>query len=296
MRTMSTNRLVLSALILAAIASTASANSYRGEINVGGGSSEIEYEGFSEADKSNYGVISGTYYFNDVATRNHPLAEAAFLERSSGISFTYSRDRTRFDDALVDILPNGDVEYVGDGRFTTTASFSSADVEFYIPNSIFYIGGGIGEGRFNTRYRVDTGDELISGSYSEDTGTFWSLRAGITPVDGLLVWSEFYKDQELDDEWNINAKYVMDWSGNALNLEAGYEHFYGNDSLALAADFYFDRTFSLGATYTYYDDTDANDDYGLRLRKFFTDKFAVETSFVTSDVEDSYLVGATLRF
>jgi hypothetical protein len=293
---MCTNTFILSAIALAATASAASANSYRGELNVGGGSSEIEYEGFSEADKSNYGIVSGTYYFSDVATRNHPLAEAAFLERSSGISFTYSRDRTRFEDVLVDTLPNGDAEIIGEGRFTTTSTFSSADIEFYIPNSIFYIGGGIGEGTFKTRYRVTDGDELITGSYSEDTGTFWSLRAGITPVDGLLVWSEFYKDQEVDDEWNINAKYVMDLSGNALNLEASYDHFYGNDSLGLAADFYFDRTFSLGATYTYYDDTNANDDYGLRLRKFFTDKFAVETSFVTSDIEDSYLVGATLRF
>lgn len=286
---------LLSTLALAVTANIASAENYHSEIHFSSGKSETEFDSYFGADKTNHNLISGTYYFDGVSTRNHPLAEAAFLERSSNISLTHSRDRTRFRDDLVVDLPNGDVDFLGEARFSSTLAVTTVDVEFYIPNSIFYVGGGISEGKSRTRYStIDAPYE--TGSYTYNPGSFWSARVGVTPVQGLLVWSEFFKDQELSDEWNINAKYVMDWSGNALNLEGSYDYFYGYDSLSLAADFYFDRTFSVGVTYDYHEGDLWDDAYGLRARKFFTDKVAVEASYAKADNGDFYNVGVSLRF
>jgi len=280
--------LIASALGLTMSAGLASASDYNFELNAGLGKTTVESPLFDD-QKITTTDVSGTYYFGGVNTRNHPFAEAAFLERASNITLTYSNTRWRFDDEIY-----LDDIYLGEGDSKVDDRITSADVELYLPNSIFYLGGGISEGKTKFRYRITEGQDTESGSFSEDSGTFWTLRAGIAPVEGLLVWSEFFEDQELSDEWNINAKYVFGWGGNAVNLEAAYEADLEQDKVFLAADYYFDRSLSLGAIYENYEDADNN--FGLRARKYFTDKFALEASYLTSEDYDSYRVGVNLRF
>ncbi len=288
--------LLAAACSLSLTSQLSAAQNYSSELHVYGGQTSLDGP-FSD-EKIRHAGIAGTYYFQGVNTRNHPLAEAAFLERASSISLSYGNSRWRFHDELYIDYPNGESEYLGSGRMTNDRSLASADVDFYIPNSIFYLGGSINEEKSRIRYRVTDGSQTFSGSYTERelSGNFWTFRAGLTPVNGLLVWSEFYEDQEMSDEWNLNAKYVFDWAGNALNLEASYDYFYGDDIINLAADFYFDRSFSLGVTFSDDSGDSANDTLGIRGRKFLTERLALEASFMTSDHADTFLAGLTARF
>lgn len=311
------NGIFLSTMVMLATASTASAENFRSEISAAASTSKFERSSapFSETLTNKGGIISGTYYFSEVTVGSHPLAEAAFLERSSGISVTYSKDRLRNSS-----IPNYGSS-VNEYRTTIPSTISTADLNFYFPNSIFYLGGSLVKTSTEIRSEVIIGEDSYAAYGGAPNRTLWTLRAGITPTDGLLIWSEFFEDQKVNNQWNINAKYLIGWNSSALNLEASYNRAYGSYSrassyydgiyanflfdgvtrLALAADYYLDRTFSLGLTYNYHDTSYMGDDYGLRLRKFFTDKFAIEASAATStgsiyDSDERYLVGATLRF
>src|SRR5690606_8711398 len=280
--------LIASALGLTMSAGLASASDYNSELNAGLGKTTVESPLFDD-QKITTTDVSGTYYFNGVNTRNHPFAEAAFLERASSITLTYSSSRWRFNDSIY-----FDGSYLGQGNIKADNDLASVDIDFYLANSIFYFGGSVNEEKIEVNFNVTANGETESGSFDDDQGSFWTLRAGIAPADGLLIWSEFFKDQETSDEWNLNAKYVFTWGGNAVNLEAAYDTSLNDDTLYLAADYYLDRSLSLGVLYENSENWDNN--FGLRARKHFTDNFSLEASYLTSENYESYRAGLALRF
>lgn len=264
-------------------ASLAFANSYRAEISAIYG--ETDYDGLSS---DVYDIqIGGTYYFSAVDTTNRPLAESAFLQKASNIYIDgyYENDEQK------------------GGTFTSDVQNTYGrriGVDFYIPNSIIYLGAGAVE--VKTKYEwTDNGT-----SYSNTQGwdSLWYVRVGVTPIDGLQVWSEFYEDIDVSDLWNINAKYVLPLgaAGQWLNLEARYED--QDDylqTLDLAADYYLDNHLSVGGGITHYnyddDGYDNNDnEYFIRAKQYFTDNFSANIKYADGDYESRWELGATIRF
>lgn len=234
-------------------------SSYNAELSATYGQSDVD--GFDEADSSIYG-INGAYYFSGVNTRNHPLAEAAFLEKSSNVYASWVRN-----------------DYDGDwGDLDVT----TIGVDFYIPDTMLFLGAGV------LQHDIDE-------EGANDKDSHWFAKVGITPVDGLLVWSQFYEDVDISDHWNINAKYVIPLAGEtAINLVASHADWDDQDSQTnVGADYYFNRNFSLGAGYTF---ADEDDGYELRARHFFNDSFSVQAAYTAFDYEDAWLVGASVRF
>lgn len=189
--------------------------------------------------------LYGEFHFTPVQTRNHPLAEAAFLEKSSNVYAAADDD--------FDVLTVGG--------------------ELYIPDTMFYVGA--------SAVRVDNGES--------DTTLFATL--GLTPIDGLLVTTQFSEDGY---DANIQAKYVTSLGGgNFVNLEGNFYEGDNDDLLSLFADFYFDRTFSVGAGYT---DWFGTDQFTLRTEKFFNEQVSGTLSFTDSDGGNSFMIGGAMRF
>ena len=190
----------------------------------------------------------GEYHFQPVRVGSNPLAEAAFINRSSHVRVAASED--------FDVVHGA--------------------VDFYIPDTIFFVGGDV--------VRTDRD--------GQNTNNDWGVRFGLAPITGLLVWTEYMDEPGYD--FNLNAKYVLPLGGgNFLNLEGGYADQDNNDVLSVAADFYFDQTFSVGAGYTDYDWDDA---FELRARKFFTPEISGQVAFIKRDNFDTLTVGASFRF
>lgn len=149
-------------------------------------------------------------------------------------------------------------------------------VEFYIPDTIFYAGA-----------------KIVRTDYDHsDTNNDWGVEVGITPITGMLLWTEYLDEPGYDA--NIHGKYVMPLGGGTfLNVEAGYADLDDNDVVNIGADYYFDRTFSIGAEYT---DNDYQDIFEIRTEKFFTPQISGQLSY--TDVEDDNViaVGASFRF
>lgn len=252
---------------------------------------------YGEVDVDNYSTsqndysLSGTYYFSLVDTKNRPLAESAFLQKAGSV---YVRgDYSRYESSY------SSLDYTSEAR--VYGRELGADI--YIPNSVFYLGGGVRE--FKARSEWNYGEN--KGSSSDDWDSRWYVKAGVTPVDGMLVWSEFYEDVDVSDYWNINAKYVMPIGaeGHWLNLEARYETTEDDEddsqSFSIAGDYYLDSHLSLGGGVTHYtyDDDYSNEnenEYFVRANQYFTENFAVNLRYADGDYESSWALGATLRF
>jgi hypothetical protein len=189
--------------------------------------------------------VRAEYHFAPVQTTNHPLAEAAFLERSTNVYVAASED--------FDVLSLGG--------------------ELYIPNTMFYVSADV------TRTDFNGSDTTVSGAL------------GVMPIDGLLVRTEFTEDGY---DANIHLKYVTAIGAvNYLNVEAAYQDTDFDDYLSISADFYIDRTFSVGAGYA---DEFGTDVFSLRARKFFTNEISGELELSDSDWGTGILVGASVRF
>jgi hypothetical protein len=202
--------------------------------------------------------LQGVYHFTPVDTANKPLAEAAFLERRS-------------------FLNAGHTEFDYDGG---SSDMQNIGFGFYIPNTIFYVGA-------EYQKLEDENDTVVT--------------LGITPADGLLITTNHSKEAD-DYNANISAKYVTKLAGDtAINLEAGYakgadaeDEFEEDeeDTISLAADYYFTSFFSVGAILI----DEADSAYGLRTRYFFNDNVSMNAQIVSSDDADAYSIGAAFRF
>lgn len=219
--------------------------------------------------------LEGKYHFAPVDTSTGPLAEAAFIEKSSNV-----------------YVQLGAEEIKGAGQ-TGDLYVRSIGADFYIPNSMFFLGAGVTEVK------------VKAPGVSYDWESSWFVKAGVTPIKGLQLWSEFEEDVDVSEQWNINGKYVMPLAGEqALNLEASYEKSkidIADDTITLAADYYIDRNLSIGGgltntSYVSQADINASTDYFVRARNFFTDKASLELSYVDGEYENSLLVGGTIRF
>src|SRR5688572_8448176 len=144
-------RLPLPACLAAAIALplAVQADDYRAEVRVYGQHVDLPDD---SADADLLGA-TGTWYLEPVRTDGLPLAEAAFLGRSSFVSAAAAR--SELGDEKIDIL--------------------SASFGYYVPDTIFY-------GRLGFTYL----DDFSPGDRSIFSGTF-----GITPLDGLLLTTDF---------------------------------------------------------------------------------------------------------
>ncbi len=290
-------------LILASNVTLASSSStYRGELN-------LDYT--SNERYANIGEIGFKWYFLPVTssfqkifkkTIRHPLAESAFLEKASSLSVKYSLqhfdDIEEFDPGRLNIdtsgMPLNNVDELD-------LSKTRAAIEYFIPNSIFYVGIEY------DRITIATTDLSSEDNDQETKNNQWGLTAGIMIADNFLLSTNYLDDK--DYKLNCKAKYVADLGGGtALNFLADYTRLddkdtpladvsakkakeVSDDFLAVSADYYFNRTFSIGTGVLYGDETG----YELRAQKFFSDAVSARVMFRTFEENNSYAIGLSAR-
>ncbi|WP_180057941.1 putative porin [Acinetobacter sp. YH12227] len=260
-------KLAIASALLSVVAITGTAHAYQAEVGASAGYIDPD----NGSSGSQFGV-DGTYYFNPVQTRNAPLAEAAFLNRASNVN------------AHATFADRGDVD---DNTYGVGA-------EIFVPNSDFYLSGNVSQNeteRFN----------VLGQKYDFDT-TYYAAEVGYLPAPGLLIAAGLKGyDNDNDDgvDPTLRAKYVTTLSnGKDINLEAGAA-FGDLDEFNLAADYFIDKTFSVGADYHNNDITDKSE-FGINARKFFNQQVSLEGRVGFGEVGNndynSFGVAAKYRF
>lgn len=244
------------ALATALIASLGTAHAYQAE--VGGTVNLIDPD---NGDTSTGFVIDGAYYFNPVQVKNNPLNEAAFLDRASNV--------------------NAQASYYDYDWYETT-SFG-AGVEYFVPNSDFYVGANIAHS-----------SEEEEGFEDYDVTTY-GVEVGYLPAPGLLLAAGLKGyDNDYDDgvDPTIRAKYVTQIGSNDVNLEA-YAGLGDLDEFSVRGDYYIDKTLSVGVDYY---DNDVYDEFGINAKKFFTQQISVEGRVGFADEGNLFGVRGAYRF
>ena len=244
-------------LATALIASLGTAHAYQAE--VGGTIALVDPD---NGDTSTGFAIDGTYYFNPVQVKNSPLNEAAFLNRASNI--------------------NAAVSYIDYDLFDVTTF--NVGVEYFVPNSDFYVSGNIGQSSTDTPI----------GDY--DT-TLYSAELGYLPVPGLLVavgLAGYDNDAGDDVDPTLRAKYVSQVGAYDMNFEGGAS-FGDLDAYNLGADLYLDKTFSVGLGFSD-SDLENSDVFTIRAKKFFTQQVSLEGSIDFADEGNIFGVRGAYRF
>lgn len=244
-------------LATALIASLGTAHAYQAE--VGGTIALVDPD---NGDTSTGFAIDGTYYFNPVQVKNSPLNEAAFLNRASNI--------------------NAAVSYIDYDLFDVTTF--NVGVEYFVPNSDFYVSGNIGQSSTD----MPIGD---------DDTTLYSAELGYLPVPGLLVavgLAGYDNDAGDDVDPTLRAKYVTQVGQYDMNFEGGAS-FGDLDAYNLGADLYLDKTFSVGLGFSD-SDLENSDVFTIRAKKFFTQQVSLEGSIDFADEGNIFGVRGAYRF
>jgi hypothetical protein len=206
-------RLSMPACLVAAIALplAAQADDYRAEVRLYGEHVDLPDD---SADVDLLGA-TGTWYLEPVRTDGLPLAEAAFLGRSSFASAGVAR--SELGDEKIDILG---------------ASFG-----YYVPDTIFF-------GRLGFTYL----DDFSPGDRSIFNGTF-----GVTPLDGLLLTTDFDEDG-WDPNVTAKYVGKMANSHFYAASVSAVDPDEGDTSVGVDFDYFLDTTFSVGAGFASGDD------------------------------------------
>lgn len=267
--------------IAAAVVMAAGAQASDYQFDIGG-----QY-GYAERDPVQADTLSldGAIYFNPVSTEDHVLGEAAFLQRASNLRIGLHRDDTDQSDQT--FVTGGSIyTRLGNDRRIDAAS---AKAEFYLPGDLFYIGVA-------SEYQ-----DWETNSFS-DSDTQWSASFGVTPVEGLLVYGELYEHP--DDRWGLGAKYVDEFLGSTVAVNARYDYDAINDILtdknfSMDMDYYLDRTLSVGLGFKWeerFSDDSSLDTYQINARKFFTQDWSLSASVGKRRGLDQVTLGTRLRF
>lgn len=264
--------------ILTLTASATGAQSYQAEVDAGYMRSSSDNFPF-DLDTM---AISGRWYFNAVDAHNHPLAEAAFLARASGVSLTYADY-----DSLVGIVSGDETNAIR--QVKGSWKVLAAEVNYYVPNTHLYIEAG---------YFVS--EQSVPGYDSGSRTNSWGAALGLAPADGLLILTRYTDDSGY--RFNIESQYVAKLSGeNAVRIEASFYDGEQEDYVSIGADYYFDRTWSVGSWVNASADAGlrintSDNGFGLRTRKFIGEVFSVSVDAYKFDSLYQYGLDFSLRF
>lgn len=221
---------ILGVAVAVVISNAAMADSYRTEITAGA----------TDNDSSDTSLDLGIrYHFNEVDTSGKPLAEAAFLNKSSNVW------------AETENL-------AGDGETSTTAG-----VEFYLPDTMFYGAFDVKKrDNSDTRWSATAGVTPIAGlrvttTYVEDVDYNLNLDAKYVTTLGngqSVNFEAQIEDGEEDVLWSLGGDYYLN---NNTSLGLVFADNTGNDTaVTVRGRHFFSQEIFAGASFTTVDDND----------------------------------------
>lgn len=275
-------------------------DSYQTEISAG-------YSRWDDEDdnKTTTYDISAKLHFLPVNTVEHPLAEAAFLERIGNVQLHVGKAEYK-SDSTIDMEANGPL-------YGATLTYAKPDLPVVLQAQY---------AKIQLEFESPLDGDLTSDVYGFGIGYFLdkSLLAGIqyshSETDTKIKYLTFSSETtSKKDNYALAAKFVREQSdGTAYNLEGsiGIEQFDdesddgSNTIFVVSGDYYLNREVSLGAGFGLNtgDDKD-NEGKAVRLdfNAFLTSQFAVNIGvekFIADNDEgedaNTFNVGVKVRF
>lgn len=252
-------------------------------------------------DKLETGILAAEIYFDEIMVGSHPFAEAAFLEKSSGLALAYLD--AEFASGILGVDRKG---------MLVLAFYVVPKSELIIQAGYLMADTDINNG-FNGR--IDTDSIIVGfGSYlSSNSAILFNYEKDDLDVEiapGLLPATK-----EKHTQFQLEYKLVkaLD-AGKAFNVEAliASSEFKDdttsetNTIVSFSGDYYMDQSVSVGASIDLNSGDDKSDEgkaLGINVNLFLTPAFSVYAELIqfnadnsTGEDSDEFVVGATARF
>lgn len=262
-------------------------------------------------NKSNF--VAAQFYFNEVDSRSHPYAEAAFLERSSSFTLSYfKQERARISSEVdekggyfqFNYTPQ-DSNLIYEGIFgESNGDFNDDQLAEYDVNT-----KGIGIGTYlnsHSMIKLNYIDHRIKYHIS-DTSKFTTKHRGIS------LQYKMVKDLQNNQSFNINIiadsfaySYFTVPDDFSTPENEAQTAIATENSIEISSDYYFTPSFSLGGTFKIYKSDDVFDEGksgGLNINAFLTPSFSIYGIFskyksddFPDDKDDFYTLGMNIRY
>ena len=218
-------------------------------------------------------LLDATYYFNSIDDTKGPLAEAAFLNKSSELSlkYGYASQAYRKNDTTWGIA----------GRYISDTGLLVA---------IDYTNRGITN---------ITGDEYILDSGYLEVGTYITDESTLTLSYSTNQNDEIDVDGIISNTTSIRYNHLFLMENDTsikLNARYGYTTYrddkYSDDDFSivdLSGDYYFNRQLSVGLDFVKFKTSQDEDAirYGIKSSYFINDKVSFSGAWSITDIEDS---------
>ena len=205
----------------------------------------------------------GAYYFLPLESNPPALGDSAYLDDKTSV--------------FANVLELNSPFYHG--------NLITAGIDYFVPNSIFYVGGDLAE------HQVDGLSSRIPGFH--DSVRDWRASAGIS-IRGLLIKTSYQEENGYDP--NVTARYVTGFGRQKyINIEASSYEYDQGKFISVTADYFFDPTLSFGIQYL--DDHLDALGYGLRAGNVFTMPMGGNVTYTnSSESSDVFSLNAKYRF
>ena len=271
--------------------------SYQTELSVG-------YEKEDADSSTNKGTeLSAEIYFSPVNTDNKPLAQAAFLDKSSSVSIGYINLEIEYQNSSLNSIdskgPYFEINYITDtNSFILGALYTTNDIETdpsLVTGDLTVTGISIG------KYLNDS--SALSFSYtSSDTELQNTVSGQSANLDIEYYGLSYNTVQSL----NATSYYRFSVGIELINKSDSNSMEEDNSELEVLGEYYFTRMTSLGASASFNSGDDISDEgitLAIGFTHFFLPQFALNidlTSFNADDSQtedtDSISVEAIARF
>ncbi len=229
--------------------------------------------------------LTGEMYFSPVNTKDHPLAEAYFLERIGSVGITASKLDVEMSFA------NSATQYTGDSK-----SFG-LHVAYTQPNLPYLFLAGYTKSDFGY-------DAPLSIDSSADV---FFVGAGYYIMDNVLVGINYQQldadlgsgNNQTDKRYSVYGKQVRELQNNtAYNILIGLDiiesesaaQTYDNWELEVSGDYYFTNFISIGAGLGIHrgdEESEEGNEYTLNNKAYFNRNVGVELSYSLFEADNA---------
>ena len=245
-------------------------DTYRWELNADYTRGEWSANGIDDTETDEF-TVGGSFYFSPVDTTRGPRGEAAFLDKASDITLSYTYGEV--DDNGIDVDSDS---YLISGRYVMDAGFIlEGAYRYYEP-----VNAEVDQFRLSAGYYLTHTTTIMIDYLDSDVDDGGSFPEGVVEVSDTDGWNA-----RVEHFWYFGQK-------SGLKLEGNYGFINVDDAddvdlWGLGATWYITQDFGIGATY---ENTDygilESDDYGLFAEWFITRNIAVNLAYSHREPDD----------
>jgi len=231
------------------------------------------------------------HYYSDISTESGPLAEAAFLSKSSSMNISFNKTKIDLKEVLIKDFNFG-INYMANDEIMIIANLNFIDEEEARQHEIF------------SKQRVQLMMNLytIGGGYYFDSSSLITMT--YTSVTSDPNFGFFITPPLLSSIVSINGKKVISLSDQkALNLEAGISsaEFDSNEAdsyinYEISADYYFTDQFSIGVGFIGTEQEQTDDIISYNVGYFFREGYSLVFDYTEAGSASSMLLTFSSRY